>query len=128
LLLNDEGIDYVTHFGRDEIGVYMGSGIRIAKEFGFLLPTKVRLEYEGLENVYTLTQLGTVHIPNVFPVQVKEEPIQIISDDEADVNAGVAGNVQEPGDVGHYHFEKKVTASLASVERPQVLVCTNLLL
>jgi hypothetical protein len=41
LLLSDEGIYYITHFGTDEIGVYMGNGIRIAKEFGFLVPTKL---------------------------------------------------------------------------------------
>jgi hypothetical protein len=55
LLLSDEGIDYVTHFGRDEMGIYMGSGIRIAKEFGFLVPTKIRLDYEGVKNIYKLT-------------------------------------------------------------------------
>jgi hypothetical protein len=71
LLLSDEGIYYVNHFGRDEMGIYMVSGIRIAKEFGFLVPTKIRLDYEGVNNIYKLTQLGAIHIPNVFPMQVK---------------------------------------------------------
>jgi hypothetical protein len=144
LLLSDEGIDYVTHFGRDEMGIYMGSGIRIAKEFEFLVPTKIRLDYEGLKNIYKLTQLGAIHIPDVFPMQVKEEPVEIISDDEAEIeqinnedevgvgneiqaNTGVVDNVEEAGGVDHHHFEKNVTIALASVERPQALVCKNLL-
>ena len=143
MLIDGEGIDLTTHFGMDEIGVYMGSGIRIAKIFGFLLPTKVRLDYEGGQNLYKLTQLGTVHIPNVFPVQVKEEPIEIISDDDAEVeqvnevdeedvgeaievDAVVVDNVEATGGVDYHHFEKNVTEALASVEKPQVLVCERL--
>jgi hypothetical protein len=63
----------------------MGNGIRIAKEFGLLVPTKIWLDYERIKNTYKLTQQGAIHIPNVFPVRVKEEPIEIISDDEADI-------------------------------------------
>jgi hypothetical protein len=84
LLLSDEGINYVTHFGKDDIGVYMGNGIKIAKEFGFLVPTKIRLDYEGIKNMYKLTQLGPIYIPTVFPARVKQEPIEIISDDDTD--------------------------------------------
>jgi hypothetical protein len=145
LLLYDEGINYVTHFGMDEIGVYMGNGIKIAKEFGFLVPTKIRLDYEGNKNMYKLTQLGPFHIPNVFPVRVKEEPIEIISDDDADTeqtngkdeagteneiqpNVGAVNNLQRTNAVHYHHFQKNVTAALAFIERPQALVCKKLFL
>jgi hypothetical protein len=145
LLLSDEGINYVTHFGMDEIGVYMINGIRIAKEFGFLVPTKIRLDYEGIKNIYKLTQLGAIHIPNVFPMPVKEEPIEIISDDEADTeqtngkdeagtgneiqpNAGAVNNLKQTDVVHYHHFEKDVTTALASIERPPALVCKKLFL
>jgi len=140
MLIDGEGIDIVTHFGRDEIGVYMTSGVRIAKAFGFEIPTKVRLDYEGGENFYSLTQLGNIHVPNVFTMHVKEKRIEIISNDEIEVEQvneveeeeigqeiegeeGVAGNIQEAGGIEFYHFEKNVTKALASVEKPQVLVC-----
>jgi hypothetical protein len=145
LLLSDEGISYVTHFGMDEIGVYMGNGIKIAKEFGFLVPTKIRLNYERIKNTYKLTQLGAIHIPNVFPMRVKEEPIEIISDDEADTeqtngndeaeteneiqpNARAVNNLQRTDAVRYHHFQKNVSAALASIERPQALVCKKLFL
>jgi len=139
MLIDGEGIDIVTHFGRDEINVYMTSGARVAKEFGFEIPIKVRLDYEGGENFYSLTQLGNIHVPNVFTVHVKEDPIEIIFDDEIEVEQmneveeeevgqeieveeGVAENVQEVGSVEFYHFETNVTEVLASIEKPQVLV------
>lgn len=75
-------------------------------------------------------------------MQVKEEPIEIISGDEADIeqmndedeagsgneiqaNAGVVDNVQETDGVDYHHFEKNVTTALASIERPQVLHFPN---
>jgi hypothetical protein len=139
LLLSDEGINYVTHFGKDDIGVYMGNGIKIAKEFGFLVPTKIRLDYEGIKNMYKLTQLGPIYIPTVFPARVKQEPIEIISDDDTDTeqtngedeartnnqiqpNAGPVNNLQRTNAVHYHHFEKDVTTALASIEKQQALV------
>jgi hypothetical protein len=97
------------------------------------------------KNIYKLTQLGPIHIPNVFPVRVKEEPIEIISDDDADTeqtngkdeagtgneiqpNAGAVNNLQRTDVVHYHHFDKDVTAALASIERPQALVCKKLFL
>jgi hypothetical protein len=121
------------------IGVYMGNGIKIAKEFGFLVPTKIRLDYEGIKNMYKLTQLGPIYIPTVFPARVKQEPIEIISDDDTDTeqtngedeartnnqiqpNAGLVNNLQRTNAVHYHHFEKDVTAALASIEKQQALV------
>jgi len=73
MLVNDEGTNIVTHFGRYEIGVYMTPGIRIVKAFDFQHPTKVRLDYMGEENFFRMTHLGIVHIPTVFGVQHVEE-------------------------------------------------------
>jgi hypothetical protein len=113
----------------------MGPGVRIARAFGIKNPTRVRLDYEGAQNVYKLTRLGDIHVPNVFPTHVKEEPIEIFSDDEMEVEKvneveeedieveGVTENVQEAAAVDFYHFEKIVTKALASFEKPQVLVC-----
>ena len=140
MLINGEGIDIVTTFGRDEMGVYMKDGIKIAKAFGFVNPTKARLDFQTVENFFKLTPIGDLQIPYVFTVHVKEEPIEIVSDDEIEVEdvidsdeeevaqqnvaeKGFAGNQQEAGVVEFFHFEKNVTAALASVERPQVLVC-----
>ena len=123
----------------DEIGVYMGNGIKIAKEFGFLVPTKIRLDYEGIKNMYKLTQLGPIYIPTVFPARVKQEPIEIISDDDTDTeqtndedeartnnqiqpNADPVNNLQRTNAVHYHHFEKDVTAALASIEKQQALV------
>jgi len=117
----------------------MGNGIKIAKEFGFLVPTKIRLDYEGIKNMYKLTQLGPIYIPTVFPARVKQEPIEIISDDDTDTeqtngedeartnnqiqpNAGPVNNLQRTNAVHYHHFEKDVTAALASIEKQQALV------
>ena len=131
LLIDGEGLRFETRFGKDDIGVYMGPGVRIARAFGIENPTRVRLDYEGAQNSYKLTRLGDIHIPNVFPARVKEEPIEILSDNEMEVEEvntveeGVVENVQEAADVDFYHFEKIVSKSLASLEKPQVLVCEH---
>jgi uncharacterized membrane protein YdbT with pleckstrin-like domain len=117
----------------------MTPGVRVAKEFGFEVPTKVRLDYDGAKNLFRLTRLGNIQVPNVFPARVKEEPIEIVSDNEMEEEEEEEEDEdededeeeeeeeedeeEEPENVHFYHFEKKVTEALASVTKPQVLVC-----
>jgi uncharacterized membrane protein YdbT with pleckstrin-like domain len=113
----------------------MTPGVRVAKEFGFEVPTKVRLDYDGAKNLFRLTRLGNIQVPNVLPARVKEEPIEIVSDNEMEEEEEEEEDEdeeeeeeeedeeEEPENVHFYHFEKKVTEALASVTKPQVLVC-----
>ncbi|XP_039690042.1 uncharacterized protein [Medicago truncatula] len=142
MLRNDEEITITTHFGKDDVGVYMTPGVRVAKVFGCEVPTRVRLDYDGAKNFFRLTPLGNILVPNVFPTRVKEEPIQIVSDnemeeeedededetveeDETEEEEEAEHEEEEPENLNFYHFEKTVTKALASIKKLQVLHFPN---